>query len=146
VTNARVDHHRDQLGEADPGLPAERGLGLGGVPDELVDLGRAHESLVLTHVRLPVVDADPGEREGEELADRVRLPGGDDVVVGLLLLEHQPHRLDVVTGEAPVALGVEVAEHDVLLRAEVDAGHGLADLAGHELGPAARRLVVEQDS
>ena len=39
------------------------------------------------------------------------LAGGDDVVVGLVLLEHQPHGPDVVAGESPVALGVEVA-HD----------------------------------
>ena len=60
----------------------------------------------------------PTWREGrvEEVADRVGLAGGDDVVVGLLLLEHQPHRLDVVAGEAPVALGVEVAEHQLLLQ------------------------------
>ncbi len=45
-----------------------------------------------------------------ELAHRVRLAGGDDVVVRLVLLEHQPHRLDVVAGVAPVALRVEVAE------------------------------------
>ena len=57
----------------------------------------------------------------EELADAVRLAGGDDVVVGLLLLEHQPHRLDVVAGEAPVALGVEVAEEQLLLQPVLDA-------------------------
>ena len=35
---------------------------------------------------------------------RVRLAGGDHVVVGLVGLQHQPHRLDVVGGVAPVAL------------------------------------------
>ena len=43
--------------------------------------------------------------------------GGDDVIVGLVLLQHQPHRLDVVAGEAPVALGVEVAEEQLVLQA-----------------------------
>ena len=69
----------------------------------------------------------------DELADRVGLAGGDDVVVGLVLLQHQPHRLHVVAGVAPVALGVEVAQHEVVLQAELDAGHGVGDLAGHEL-------------
>ena len=41
-------------------------------------------------------------------------PVAIDVVVGLVLLEHQPHRLDVVAGEAPVALGVEVAERQLV--------------------------------
>ena len=140
-----VDHHRHELLEADLGLPSEDPPGLRGVADQLVDLGRAHEPLVLLDVRLPVVDADVAERGGEVVADRVCLAGRDDVVVGLLLLEHQPHRLDVVAGEAPVTLGVEVAEHDVLLRPEVDPRHCLADLPGHELRPTARRLVVEED-
>jgi hypothetical protein len=42
-------------------------------------------------------------------------PGGDDEIVGVVLLEHQPHRLDVVAGEAPVALGIEVAEEQLVL-------------------------------
>ena len=58
---------------------------------------------------LPV---EAGVREGDlhEVADRVANAGGDDVVLGAILLQHQPHRADVVAGEAPVAAGVEVAE------------------------------------
>ena len=79
------------------------------VADQVLDLGRAQEARVDAHVLLGV---EPDVREGDvdELAHRVRLAGGDHVVVGLVLLEHQPHRLDVVLGVAPVALGVEVAE------------------------------------
>ena len=73
------------------------------------------------------------ERDVDQLADRVGLAGGHDVVVADRLLQHQPHRLDVVAREAPVALGVEVAEHQLVLQAERDPGHRLADLAGHEL-------------
>ena len=50
------------------------------------------------------------ERDVEQLADGVRLARGDHVVARLGLLEHQPHRLDVVAGVAPVARRVEVAE------------------------------------
>ena len=57
----------------------------------------------------------------EELAHRVRLAGGDHVVVGLVGLEHPPHRVDVVGGVAPVALGVEVAEEELVLQAGLDA-------------------------
>ena len=62
----------------------------------------------------PVLDTDLAERQAHELLDAVCLAGGDDVVVGLVLLQHQPHRLHVVAGIAPVALGVEVAEHDLV--------------------------------
>ena len=89
----------------------------------------------------------PAQREGgvEELADGVGLAGGDHVVVGDVLLEHQPHGLDVVAREAPVACGVEVAERDRVLQAELDARQRVRDLAGDELQTALLALVVEQD-
>ena len=79
-------------------------------------------------------------REGDvdELLHGVLLAGRDHVVVGLVRLEHQPHRLDVVAGEAPVALRVEVAQAQLVGEAELDARDAVRDLAGHELEPAAR--------
>ena len=86
-----------------------------------------------------------GERELAELPHRVRLAGRDHVVVRLVLLEHQPHRLDVVARIAPVALGVQVAEAELVGQPQLDPRHAVADLAGHELEPPPRGLVVEQD-
>ena len=103
------------------------------VADEQIDLGRTEEARILLHVLLPVVEAGLFERRLDELAHLVRLAGGDDVVVGLVLLQHQPHRLDVVAGVAPVALGLEVAEHEVFLQPELDASDGVGDLAADEL-------------
>ena len=80
-----------------------------------------------------------------ELADRVGFAGGDHVVVGLLLLEHQPHRLDVVAGESPVALRFEVSEKKLLLEAQFDPGRGAGDLPGDEGLAAAGRFMVEED-
>ena len=96
-------------------------------------------------VVLPV-EADVAEGDLAELAHRVRLAGGDHVVVGLVLLEHQPHGLDVVAGEAPVALGVEVAEAQLVARPSLIWATRVADLAGDELEAAARALVVEEDA
>ena len=70
-------------------------------------------------VALPV-EADEAEGDLAQLADGVHLAGGDDVVVRLRLLEHPPHRLDVLRRVAPVALGVEVAQVEVLLLALED--------------------------
>src|SRR5690606_11625107 len=56
------------------------------------------------------------------------------------------HRLDVVACEAPVALGVEVAEVELVLEAQLDARGGPRDLAGHEGLAAAGALVVEEDA
>jgi hypothetical protein len=72
--------------------------------------------------------------------------GGDDVIVRFLLLQHHPHRFDVVAGKAPIAARVEVAERELVLHAELDAGRAAGDLAGDEVLTAPRRFVVEQDA
>ena len=75
---------------------------------QAVDLGRAVELRVDDDVSL-VVEPQAVERHLAKLAHRVRYPCRDDEVRWFVLLEHQPHRPDVVAGEAPVPLGVEVA-------------------------------------
>ena len=109
----------------------------------MLDLSRAQEARIEAHV---LVGIDPGVLEGDahQVAHRVRDAGGDHIVLGLVLLEHQPHGLDVVPGIAPVALGFEVSEGDLLGEAELDGGGGVGDLAGDELKPAALGLVVEK--
>ena len=109
-------HQPDQLLEARLRLPAEVALGLGRVADQVVDLGRAHERGVDRDVLLEVAEAGLVEGDLAALAHRVRLAGRDHVVLGVVALEHQPHRFDVVLGVAPVAFGVEVAEAQLLRR------------------------------
>src|SRR5450631_4448486 len=53
LLEVRVDHHRDELGEADLEFPAQLPAGLGGVAQERVDLGGAHEGGVEHDVFLP---------------------------------------------------------------------------------------------
>ena len=50
------------------------------------------------------------ERDLDQLLHGVGLARADDVVPRFGLLQHPPHRLDVVAGEAPVAARVEVAQ------------------------------------
>ena len=45
-----------------------------------------------------------GRRPLRELPDRVLLPAREDVILGLGLLQHHPHPLDVIPGVAPIAL------------------------------------------
>ena len=61
------------------------------------------------------------ERELQEVPHRVGRAGGHHVVARLVVLEHPPHRLDVLRGVAPVADGVEVAQVEVVLHAGRDA-------------------------
>ena len=111
----------------------------------MVHLRRAHEARVDPHVLLGI-EVEVAERDVHELLHAVRLAGGDHVVVRLVLLEHHPHRLDVILGVAPVALGVHVAERELFREAELDRGRAVRDFAGDELQPPTLRLVVEQDA
>src|SRR3546814_10102668 len=47
---------------------------------------------------------------------------------------------------APVALGVEISEIELVLQPLSDRGRGACDLAGHERLAADRRFMVEQDA
>ena len=78
-----------------------------------------------------------GEGGGHEVAHGVADAGGDDVVAGVVGAGGADHRVDVVGRPAPVAAGVEVAEHEPVGPALGDRGDGGGDLAGHELRAAA---------
>src|SRR5258707_15469580 len=62
----------------------------------------------------------------------MRRPGRDDVVVGPLLLQHEPHSLDVLRRPAPVAVYLQIPHRQPLAIAAGDgAGRG-DDLARHK--------------
>jgi hypothetical protein len=111
----------------------------------MVDFRRAQQRRIGTHVASPV-ETDVAERDLHELADGMTDASGDDVVIRLVLLQHQPHRAHVVAGIAPVALRVEIAERQMIGQTELDPRHAIGHFARHELQPAAWRLVVEQDA
>src|SRR5215217_4651806 len=99
-------------------LPAELRARFRRVADEAVQLsGTSLQRGINPYAWLPV-DADVRERALDELADGVVLPRRNDVVAGLVLLQHQPHRLHVVACVAPIATRIEVSEHELVLQAE----------------------------
>ena len=63
---------------------------------------------------------------GQTLPDRVHLSRGEDKVVRLLLLQHQPHALHIVLGVTPVSHGVKVTQLKTVHLAEVYFRHGPA--------------------
>ena len=105
------EHQPDQLVErrASASSRAARAA-LDASPQQLVDLGRAEVARVDPHVAPPSRGRPARTRPRTNSRTRVHLAGRDDVVVRLGLLEHQPHRLDVLRRVAPVAPRVEVAE------------------------------------
>src|SRR5439155_19453 len=74
----------------------------------------------------------------------VGLAGRDHVVVGLGLLQHAPHGVHVVAGEAPVAARLEVPEAELALEAELHARGAVAHLPRDELAAAAGGVVHDE--
>src|SRR5205085_1863174 len=97
----RLHHLRDHVFNARDRLPSQHAPGLGRIADEPVDLGGAEEGLVGDHVVFHG-EADATERHLAHGADRGGPPRGDHIVIGGVLLEHEPHGADVVLGVAPV--------------------------------------------
>ncbi|SVC72845.1 uncharacterized protein METZ01_LOCUS325699, partial [marine metagenome] len=81
-----------------------------------------------------------------EVADAVGFAGGYDEVVRIIGLQHAPHGLDVFGGVAPVALGIEIAEIQLVLLAGLDVGDGEGNFPRHEGFATAGRFVVEQNT
>src|SRR5438093_375989 len=138
-------HHLDQLAEGDARRPAEHAPRLGGVAHQAFDLGGAEQRRVLVHVLAPV---EPERAEGDlhQLAHGVGLAGRHHVVVGPGLLQHAPHGVDVVAGEAPVAPRLQVPETELAAEPELHARGAVAHLARDELAAAAGGFVIEKYS
>ena len=157
-----VDHEVDELFECClfGGVPAESLAGLGGVAPEVDDVGGAVEVGRYLDYDFAGLDVDAffvlalafeaefnaGATEGveAEFAHGGLLTGGDDEVFGGVLLEYEPHALDVVAGVAPVAEAGEVAQVEFFLFALGYAGGCEGDFAGDESFAAALGLVVEE--
>lgn len=92
-----------------------------------------------------VVQVQVSEDLFQEVPDRMDFTGGDHEVVGFLVLQHQPHRLDVISGKPPVSFRVEVSQQKLFLQAEFDPGRSACDFSCHEMFATTWRFVVEQD-
>ena len=76
----------------------------------------------------------------------MRLARGNDIIVRLLDIHHQPHRFDIVLRITPVAPRIEVAHKEFFLQAELDARGRARDLPRDEGLAPAFRLVIEQNA
>ena len=158
-------------GRLDFGCPAEFFAGLGRVAEQGFDFGRAVVARVdaddgVAGFALGVVAVNPQNNanfgfafpfkaqgnaefsgsEFDELPHAVLHAGGDDEVVRLFLLQHQPLHFDEIAGMPPVAQGGEVAEVETVLQADGDARQGAGDLARDEGFAANRAFVIEEDA
>src|SRR6266508_215313 len=105
----RLDHHPHQVLERCLRLPAQHLMRPAWVANQQIDLGWSHEALVQNDM-VPIVQPNMAERQLAEPPHRLSLPSCDDKIARLILLEHQPHRLDIIASEVPFALRLQVVE------------------------------------
>ena len=140
-----INHDLHQPGERDPGFPAKNRCRPGRIGNQHLHLGRPEVAGVYPDM---VFHGEPGIGEGriQELLHGMGLPGADDVVPRLFLLEDPPHALHVLGCKPPVPPRFEVAQVQVLFFPSQDPGDAPGDLAGHEGLSPPGGLVVEEDA
>src|SRR5262249_43040654 len=82
----------------------------------------------------------------DEFAHGVSFAGRKHIIIGLGLLQDLPHSLNVIARMSPVALGVEIAKEQCLLRPELDGRYRARDLSCDEGLASSGTLVIEQDA
>lgn len=162
AANVGFNHHLAQLFQRGGRRPTQLGLGALGVADQQFHFRRTVELGVDAHHGLAGRGVDSGfafsltleldvnacalEGHLHEVAHGLGTVRGQHEGIGLVSLEHAPHAFHVFLGEAPVALGVEVAQFQAVQLAQLDLGDAIGDLARHELAAAQRAFVVEQNA
>lgn len=61
------------------------------------------------------------------------LVGGDDEVVGFVVLEYQLYCFDVVAGEILVLMSFEVFQSELVLEFQFDLSGGMGDFVSYEM-------------
>ena len=74
------------------------------------------------------------------------LASGNDEIVRRILLEDQPHGLNKVPGIAPVSLGLEIPEKELILKPELDSRGSAGDLSGNKGLTPSRGFMVEENA
>ena len=106
-----------------------------------------HEPFFLYAFASPLdLNAHVFEGPFHEVPDTVARACAHDVIVGCLLLEHEPHHLHILRGKAPVSLGIQIAEVEPLLPSGEHARDRPGHLSRNESLTATGRFVVEEDA
>lgn len=88
----------------------------------LVRIDRLHGGSLIQAFALPFqAQAQFGRCGIDEISHRELTARGDDEIIGLFLLQHEPLHLHIVAGMAPVTLGVHVAQIEAGRQTQQDA-------------------------
>ena len=91
-------------------------------------------------------DSGTAERSFSEFTDSSGFVCGDNIIIRSVLLEHQPHCLDIIFRMSPVALGIQIAEFDIFLQAELDSCDSSGNFSCDKFQSSAFGFVIEQNA
>ena len=91
---------------------------------------------------------DPGIMECQrgKFPHGMLYPGGNDKILRLVMLQHQPHALHIILRIAPVPLRIQITQVELVLNTTGDPSGCQCDLTGHKVLSAALRFMVKQDT
>ena len=92
-----------------------------------------------------VVETDIQKASRQNSRIEVVTSGCYHIIVGSILLKHQPHCADIVACMSPIAFGLHIAELDFVRKPELDTRHSISDFPRDELDAAQRTFVIELD-
>ena len=81
-----------------------------------------------------------------KLSYRMLYSCGNDEILRLVMLQHQPHAFHVILRIPPVSLGVQIPQIQLVLNTTGNSAGCQCDLTGHKILSAALRFMVKQDS
>src|SRR6185436_8293962 len=70
----------------------------------------------------------------------------DNIIIRLVLLEHQPHSFNVFPCKTPISLSIEISHINLIVQTAFDTGDSAAYLTSYKRLSAPRGFMVEQDS
>src|SRR5205823_3256600 len=85
-------------------------------------------------------------RKSHEFANRMLLPGRNNKVFRLFLLEHEPLHFDIVASVAPITLGVEISQIYRALQPYLYSRQPASNFTRDEGLSAHRGLVIKQNA
>src|SRR6185503_14252184 len=102
--------------------------------------------LLIDYHVIAIVETNLRERKLAKFPDRVRLARGYNIIIRLILLQHQVHGAHVVFGVTPVAARVEVSQPQLGSFAEFYTRDGGSDLTRDKFEAAARSFMIEENA
>ena len=92
------------------------------------------------------LQSDMGESDAAEFPDCRSAARCHNIIVGFVLLKHEPHGTDIVSRVPPIALGIEIPKLQFVGKSKFDPRHAVRDLSCHKFDSPQGALMVKENA